>query len=57
VIGQEAMASSCTRGGLDWVSGNISSLKELSSTGTGSPESPSLDVFKRYVDVALRDMV
>jgi len=31
------MASSCTRGGLDWILGNISSLRGLSSTGTGFP--------------------
>ncbi|KAK4815771.1 hypothetical protein QYF61_007189 [Mycteria americana] len=31
------MASSCARGGLDWILGNFSSLKGLSSIGTGCP--------------------
>ena len=31
------MASSCATGGLDWISGKISSLKGLSSIGTGCP--------------------
>ena len=31
------MASSCVRGGLDWLSGKISLLKEWSDMGTGSP--------------------
>ena len=31
------MASSCTRAGLDWIFGKISSLKEWSGTGTGCP--------------------
>ncbi|GAB0183417.1 hypothetical protein GRJ2_000807000 [Grus japonensis] len=56
---QEEMASSCARGGLDWILGKISSPKRLSSIGTGCPvvESPSLEVFKRHVDVLLRGMV
>jgi len=46
------------RGRLDWVLGKILSPKGLSGTGTGSPgKSPSPEVFKRRVDVALRDMV
>jgi len=31
------MASSCIRGGLDWILGKISSLKALSNTETGCP--------------------
>jgi len=31
------MASSCVRGGLDWILGKISSLKEWSGIGTGCP--------------------
>jgi len=31
------MASSCTRGGLDWILGKISLLKEWSDIGTGCP--------------------
>jgi len=50
VIG-EAMASSCFRGGLDWILGKISLLKEWSGIGTGCPgkwvESPYLEVFKK----------
>ena len=37
VIGQEETAWSCARGGLDQILGKISSLKVLSSTGTGCP--------------------
>ncbi|KAK4829242.1 hypothetical protein QYF61_002507 [Mycteria americana] len=31
------MASGCAKGGLNWLSGKISSLKGLSSIGTGCP--------------------
>jgi len=31
------IASSCARGGLDWMSGKISFLKEWSDIGTGCP--------------------
>ena len=34
---QEEMASSCSRGGLDWMLGKISSPKGLLSIGTGCP--------------------
>jgi len=50
------MASSCNRGSLDWILGEISLLK-----GNRLPrevaEAPSLEVFKRYIDAELRDMV
>ncbi|GAB0175933.1 hypothetical protein GRJ2_000058500 [Grus japonensis] len=35
---EEEMVSSCIRGGLDWILGKISSPKEWSGIGTGSPE-------------------
>jgi len=60
VIGQEAMASSCVRGGLDWILGKISLLREWSDIGrlpTEVIESPSLEVFKKPADVALWGMV
>jgi len=56
VIGEKVMASSCTRGGSGWILGRISSLKEWSGTGTaaqGVVGSPSLEVFKKRVDVVL----
>lgn len=31
VIGQDEMGSSCVKGGLDWILGRISSLKELTA--------------------------
>ncbi|KAK4826389.1 LOW QUALITY PROTEIN: hypothetical protein QYF61_008060, partial [Mycteria americana] len=43
---------------LDWILGNFSSLKGLSSIGTGCPGKwlSSLEVFKRSLDEVLRDM-
>ena len=35
--GREAMPSSCIRGGLDWILGKMSLLKEWSGIGTGCP--------------------
>ena len=53
------MASRCAGRGLSLVLEKISSLKGLSSTGTGClvVQSPFLEVLKRHVDVALRDTV
>ena len=59
VIRQGGMASSCARGGSDWILGNISSLKEWSGAQTGWPGRwwvQSLEVFKKHLVVALRDM-
>jgi len=51
----------CVRGGLDWVLGNISLLKERSGIGTGCPGqrwSPHpWRCSKKHVDMALQDMV
>ena len=60
MIGEEVMASSCTRGGSGWILGRISSLKEWSGSGTaaqGVVGSPSMEVFKNHGDVAPRDVV
>lgn len=54
------MASSYVRGGLDWILGNISSLKwcqALDQAAQRGGESSSQKVFKRQVDVALEDLV
>lgn len=61
--GWEDMASCCTTGRLEWRSGRISLWRWWPSTRTGYPECypemeyPSLEMFKRCVDVALTDMV
>lgn len=58
VIEREETAPGCTRGDLDCILGTTSSLKGLTSIGTGCPgKPPFLEVFKRRGDVALRDMV
>ena len=46
-IGQEEMASSCVKGGLDWILGKISFLKEWSDIGTGWPENTILGGVKK----------
>lgn len=59
VMGSEAIDSRCAREDLVWISGRILSQKERSSIRTGCPEkwqSSSLDILKRYADVALRDV-
>ena len=55
----EEMASGCIRGGLDWILGKISFLKEWDWNRLPREvmESPSLEVFKKRVNTALQDMV
>lgn len=60
MIGWEGVATCYDRRGLGWVNGKMSSSKGLSSTGRLSRrgvKSPSLEVLKRYLEVALRDML
>jgi len=49
------------RFGLDWIWGKISFLKEWSDVGNRLPrevvEAPSLEVFKKHIDMTFRDMV
>jgi len=58
VVSLVKMTSSCIRGGLDRILGKISLLKEhQNSLPREVEESPSLEVFKKRVGVALGDMV
>ena len=61
MIGQEETASSCARGGLDWILGKNFFTKRVIKHWNRLPrevvESPSLEVFKRRVDVALHGLV
>jgi len=55
------MASYCFRGGLDWILRKKVFTKTVVKHWTRLPravvESPSLEVFRKRVDVALQDMV
>jgi len=55
------MASSCVRGGLDWVLGKIYFTEGVVKHWTRLPRAvvklPSLEVLKNRVDMALLDMV
>jgi len=54
------MASSCVRGGLVWMLGKMSLLKEWSGIGPGCPGQwgvPIPGCVRKHVDVTLQDVV
>lgn len=55
--GQEETASSCARGGLDWILGKIPSWKEWSGTGPGHGGITIPGDVKKCVNVALVNVV
>lgn len=60
MIGHEKTVMGCTRGGLDWILGRISSWsigQALERAAQRSGGVPVPELFKRHMDVALRDMV
>jgi len=50
------MASSCIKGGLDWILGKNFFTERVVRHWNKLPP-PSLEVFKKRVDMALQDMV
>jgi len=59
-MGGMAPGASCVMGGLDWILGKISLLKEWSGIGTGCPGkwwSHHPWRHSKHVDTALQDMV
>lgn len=57
LTGQKEVASVCTKGSLDLILGDISWQEVLLSLPRETAESPSLEEFRRYIAVVLRDMV
>ena len=61
VIGREGIASTCARGGSGWILGKKSvserAVRQWHRLPMEVVESPSLEMFKNHLDVALRDTV
>jgi len=51
------MASSCARGGLDWILGKNVFTERVVKLPRELVKSPSLGAFRKRVDVALWDMI